>query len=86
MIPVSEPATHDPDHFESETGDAQLCCYAHGKRYSAHHGVLATVYAEEYLCDWHWLRCDDCGTGIFYGLTWVGCTKCMAAEFKRNCN
>lgn len=37
----------------------------------------ASVLDVEFFCDQHWLFCDVCGTGIFKGIEWTGCPKCL---------
>lgn len=39
--------------------------------------AVATVLDVEFFCDRHWLYCDVCGTGIFKGIEWTGCPKCL---------
>ncbi len=72
-LPVTDglglPAVHDPDGFAGwdmhGAYDCILCTYE------------ATVLDVEFLCDYHWLYCDVCGTGIFKGIEWAGCPKCL---------
>ena len=64
---------------EPETVTPIPCVFEH---FHAGRVVPATVYAMDFLCDEHWLYCQKCGTGYFYGIEWAGCPKCDAAAMK----
>lgn len=66
-------AIHDAHAFEGfDMHGAYECILCESK---------ASVLDVDFFCDKHWLWCDVCGTGIFKGINWTGCPKCLATHF-----
>lgn len=75
------PANHDPDGFVADirvhpVGD-QPCEEPDCLNLATVHDVGTGLF----FCDYHWLWCSTCGTGIFQGLTEDYCPKCHSQWF-----
>ena len=79
MVAPAE-ALHDPDGFLKSTVPffTKHMCEVVGC------DAEATVWWDQisHFCDKHWLYCDKCGSGWFYGVTYSYCPTCHVIQFK----